>query len=228
MKSTISKTLDANLNAGEDKILFVLENGHKSHDKDFYCVFRGNSGSRVVAFTNETKIWTEFFIDNENDLVNKLDKYDEIVINFLSTMMFAEGDFDSYSKYKKAALEKKSSFTYPAARTWALKYRIQALYFKYINYLGDGDHLQSGFILNAINYPLVQLMLITHHVTPASPKQWVSQLKETLDDYEFKLVSGLITHKISPGEMQKLYDKYVGVPEDRVLLKEKNALTFIT
>ncbi len=227
MTSTIRKKIEDNLNTQNDNVLFILQNKQTSFDNDYYCVFSGNSQSKVLMFADENHIWTEIFADNKNDLDYKLVQYDEIILNFLTQMVFVDGNIEDFNHYKRLALQKKENFIYPADRIWKLKYRISTLYSKYRNYKEVSNDLQSNFILNTLNYPLVQLILITNKIVPTSPKQWISQLKEILDDKEFDIISSLVLQTIQENELQFLYDKYVGKLEDKVLNRGQKYLTFI-
>lgn len=227
MTFTIRKKIEENLDTENNSILFILQNKQKSFDNDFYCVFAGNSQSKVIMYTSENQIWTEIFVDNKDDLDYKLTQYDEIIVNFLTQMVFVDGSIEAFNHYKILALQKKENFIYPADRIWKLKYRISTLYSKYQNHKEISNELQSGFILNSLNYPVIQLILITHNIVPTSPKQWISQLKEVLEDKEFNIISSLVLQTIQSNELQYLYDKYVGKLENKVLHRGQKYLTFI-
>ena len=227
MTSTIRKKIEDNLNTQNDSILFILQNKQTSFDKDYYCVFAGNSQSKVLMFNDVNSIWNEIFVDNTNDLDHKLNNYDEIILNFLTQMVFVEGNIEDFEKYKSLALQKKQNFIYPDDRIWKLKYRISTLYSKYQNSKDVSNELQSRFILNTLNYPFIQIILIANKIVPASPKQWISQLKEILDENEFDIISSLIYQTIQANELQFLYDKYVGKLENKILNRGHKYLTFI-
>lgn len=227
MTFTVREKIEENLDVINNSILFILQNKETSFDNDFYCVFSGNSPSKVLMFVDENHIWTEIFADNKNDLDHKLTQFDEIILNFLTQMVFVEGSIEDFNYYKRLALQKKENFIYPVDRIWKLKYRISTLYSKYQNYKTVSNDLQSNFILNTLNYPLIQLILITNKIVPSSPKQWIGQLKEILNDKEFEIISSLILQTIQENELQFLYDKYVGKLEDKVFNRGQNYLTFI-
>lgn len=227
MPFTIRKKIEEDLDTINNSILFILQNKETSFDNDFYCVFAGSSNSKVMMFTDENHIWTEIFADNKNDLDYKLAQYDEIILNFLTQMVFVEGNIEDFNHYKRLALQKKENFIYPIDRIWKLKYRISTLYSKYRNYKEVSNDLQLNFILNTLNYPFIQLILITNKIVPASPKQWITQLKEILDDKEFDIISSLIFQTIQANELKYLYEKYVGNLENKILNRGQKYLTSI-
>lgn len=227
MKSILNKKIKESLDETRDTLLFILQNNQKSFDNDFYCVFRGDSSSKTLMFSDESKVCNEIFIDNELDLNYKLDNYDEIIINFLSQMTFIEGDIEIFNKYKEIAVFKKNNFDYPPERIWALKYRISTLFSKYKNYIESSDELQSKFILNSLNYPLFLLILVSNQTTPDSPKKWIDQIKQKVDTDEFKIISSIIQQSVYLKDLQMLIDKYVGALDDKLIFKKSNSLTFI-
>lgn len=223
----IRKKIGDSLEDSRDTILFILQNPQKSFDNDYYCVFKGDSSSKVIMFSDENKVWNEIFIDNESDLNYKLDNFDEIIINFLSQMAFVDGDIEAFDRYKKIALSKKNNYVYPPDRIWTLKYRISTLFSKYKNYIENSDELQSKFILNSLNYPLFLLILVSNKITPDSPKNWIKQLKEIVGTEEFKIMSSIVKQSVELGDLQILINKYVGDIDDKLLLSKNKSLTFI-
>jgi hypothetical protein len=209
-------------------LLFSLINTQPSSDKDVYCIFSGTKKSWVEFYLDEYNIWTEVFVDNAQDVDLKLGNYDEIAINFLCEMTFYSGNYESYQFYKDLAEKIKLNFKYPSHRLWPLKYRIYNLYYKYINNLDCASREQICFLLNSLNYPLFQYILVTQNVVPSSPKKWLSQLAKILPPGDYEILTKMIFNKITLHEIQYIYQKYIGEIDGNLLIKMKNNLTFLS
>lgn len=198
----VSKIIDP------EEILLITSNHRNgdSDDIDIYCITKGKSFVRL--FKDVSGNWVEIFVDNISDVYKKIENQDEIAINFIYEMDFMYGDKDLYENLRIKAYEKIKNYSIPEKRKCLLRYRIKVLFSKYIFSKKMRDEFQARFILNAINYPLVQLIMEANGIFPSSPKRWISQLKENLSSKDFLMVQTLINGTIEYETLKELCQKY--------------------
>jgi len=214
-----------------DDILFVLSNENDensiSSDTDIYCVTSGSSSVHLSYDKNQE--WVELFIDNISDLKAKIANVDEIALNFIRELKFVSGDIELYQSILAEVTDVISNYVIPEYRVNILKYRIKVLLTKYLNPDPSSDIIQENFILNAMAYPLIQLIFLEHKIFPLSPKKWISQLENELAEVDFLAIRSFINRQCSHEDVIKLCDRYAGGLEDIDIDKKvNNNLTFIT
>ena len=194
----------------EEEILFMMSNfGDKtsnSSDIDIYCVTTGESS--VQLFYNENHEWVELFIDNISDVYKKIENIDEIAINFIRELKFISGNQEVYSELLTKTSVVVDNYYLPPDRKNLLKYRVKVLLSKYLKPEPELSLEQQYFILNAISYPLIQLVLEHHRIFPSSPKRWLIQLQHALPVNEFDMLNKFLTHQCNRDAVITLCDKY--------------------
>jgi len=213
----------------KEDIIFITSNykskNADSFDVDIYCVTNGKSS--VELFYNES-VWTEIFIDNIVDVHKKIGNVDEIAINFLCELPFFYGDRAIYSDLRNKASLAIENYHIPPKRKNILKYRIKVLLSKYVN-SGTEDKIQNMFIINALSYPIIQLILEHNNIFPSSPKRWILQLQEKLPKNEFKPIKRFILHQSGRDEIINLCEKYIKDIDPIHIEKDKNNdITFLS
>lgn len=214
----------------KEEILFITSNlntdKNKSSDIDIYCVTTGKSF--VEFFYNAESQWVELFVDNISDVNKKIYNIDEIAINFIRELHFYFGNKDKYLElFEKTSLVIQE-YNLPPYRKNLLKYRIKVLLSKYINEDTKSVN-QDNLIINAMSYPLIQLVLEHHNIFPSSPKYWISQLQNNLPPDEFKVISRFLSHQCSKEEVVILCEKYAGNLDPIHIEKEGcNDITFLS
>lgn len=213
----------------KEDIIFITSN-HKSKkahssDVDIYCVTNGKSS---VELFYDKSTWTEIFIDNIIDVYKKIENMDEIAINFLCELPFVYGDRVLYTGLRNKASLARENYHIPPKRKNILKYRIKVLLSKYIN-SGTKNEIQNTFTINALSYPLVQLILEHNNIFPSSPKRWIIQLQEKLPQNEFKPIKRFILHQSSRSEIINICEKYIKDIDPIHIEKDKdNDITFLS
>lgn len=215
----------------EEEILLVVSNfGDKtsnSSDIDIYCVTRGKSS--VQLFYNEKREWVELFIDNISDVYKKIENVDEIAINFIRELKFVSGSREVYSELLARTSVVVGSYHLPPTRKNLLKYRVKVLLSKYLKPEAELSSAQEHFILNAITYPIIQLVLEHHNIFPSSPNRWLIQLQHALPINEFDLLSKFLAHQCDRDAVITLCEKYADKPDPISIKKAKdNDLTLLS
>ncbi|MGN7765834.1 hypothetical protein [Paenibacillus sp. 22594] len=157
-------------------VLFITSQHKDSYDIDIYCVVKAGHSS-FHLFQDEDGRWIELFVDSKKGMLRKINNVDEICINFITEMNLIYGDRVYFDEIYNRAFDKKKSYKLPEERKVLIKYRIKVLASKLHSTPADN---QEHFILNALTYPLIQLILDEYSIFPASPKKWIIQLKEAL------------------------------------------------
>lgn len=192
------------------KISFVLGDlegsSRDSRDLDLYVVQHDDLSS-VEMYFDENGRWVEIFFDSTRDLMEKIANVDEISINFICSLPFVWGDRRHYEQILEAAKKCKSDYNLPEQRRNLLRYRVHVLYSKYLG-VSPSLKMERGFFCNAINYPLIQLIMDSYGVFPESPKLWMQQLKESIPTDEFNLLEKFILGAASDAEVSSLVTKY--------------------
>lgn len=215
-----------------DNVLLLLGNqsrlGKTSSDIDLYCITT-KAPSAVHLFHNEAGVWTELFIDTLDDVYKKINNVDEIAINFIRELEFISGDRQLYTKLLEKTHPIVSRYLLPRHRKNLLKYRAKVLFSKYLYNNSNIAEVQKNFILNALSYPLVQLIMEYHGIFPSSPKRWLEQLKDCLSEADFALVRRFLSHESDHSEICLLYEKYAGnLTEIHIEKDGENNLTFLS
>lgn len=199
-----------------------------SSDIDIYCITK-NTSSSIHMFYDQDGVWNELFVDNIADTYNKLQNVDEIIVNFLLDMDFIYGNKLKYETLQKEAERVKNKYKLPQKRKDVVRYRIKVLSSKYFNPIKPVDSLQQHFLLNSLNYYLVQLILENYHIFPSSPKKWILQLKEKLPKQDLDVLENLIKGQISSRKLKQLVNRYTMDLKTIDIDKSKdNKITFIS
>ena len=215
----------------KEEILLIMSNfgdeTSNSSDIDIYCITKGKSS--VELFYNEKNEWVELFIDNILDVFKKIENVDEIAINFIRELKFVFGDQELYSNLLTKTSSVAESYQLPLDRRNLLKYRIKVLLSKYLKPEAEVNQAQQHFILNAISYPLIQLVLEYHNILPSSPKRWLIQLQHALPASEFDVLCGFLAHQYDGDAVIALCDKYAGETDPISIKKSgENNTTFLS
>lgn len=214
----------------EEEVLLIMsnfgDNTSNSSDIDIYCITNGESS--VQIFHNDKREWVELFIDNISDVYKKIENVDEIAINFIRELKFVSGSQKIYSELLAMTSAIVEDYRLPPNRINLLKYRVKVLLSKYLNPEAEPNQAQQYFILNAISYPLIQLVLEHYNIFPSSPKRWLIQLKHDLPANEFELLSGFLAHQCDRSTVIALCEKYAG-GIDAISIKkaQDNNATFV-
>lgn len=214
-----------------EEILLVMSNSDdktsNSSDIDIYCITTGESS--VQLFYNEKREWVELFIDNISDVYKKIANVDEIAINFIRELKFVSGNREVYSKLLTKTSGVTENYHLPPNRKNLLKYRVKVLLSKYLKPEAELSLAQQHFILNAISYPLIQLILEHHNIFPSSPKRWLIQLQHALSINEFDMLSGFLAHQCDRNAVIALCEKYADKPDPISIKKTRdNDVTFLS
>lgn len=214
----------------KEEVLLIMSNfGNKasnSSDIDIYCITKGESS--VQLFYNEKCEWVELFIDNISDVYKKIENVDEIAINFIRELKFVSGNQKVYSELLAMTSAVVEDYRLPPYRRNLLKYRVKVLLSKYLKPEAELNQAQQYFILNAISYPLIQLVLEHYNIFPSSPKRWLLQLQHTIPANEFDSLSGFLSHQCDRDAVITLCEKYAG-EIDTISIKKTadNNATFV-
>lgn len=215
----------------KEEILLVLSNYRdkksNSSDIDIYCITTEESS--VHLFYNEENEWVEIFLDSISDVYKKIENIDEISINFIRELRLEFGDNDLYYKLIAKTDIIVGNYCLPSKRKNLLKYRVKVLLSKYINPEPEQSITQQHFILNAITYPLIQLILENYKIFPASPKLWIRQLQQSIPAEDFNLLNNFINQRCDRAEVINLCDKYTNGLDSIDINKKhgENETTFI-
>lgn len=208
----------------EEEIIFIVSNFNdtksNSSDIDIYCVTTGKSF--VNFFYNDKHEWVELFVDNIFDVYKKINNVDEIAINFIREFKFVFGDHKIYLELFNKTSLLVENYHLPQHRKNLLKYRIKVLLSKYIKPDTINHLAQENFIINAISYPLIQLILEYYAIFPSSPKRWILQLQSTLPADEFETLSRFLSHQCNRNEIIALCERYAGEPDSMHIKKERD------
>jgi len=150
-------------------------------------------------------------------------------INFIRELKFVAGSRERYSELLERTFAVTESYQLPPNRKNLLKYRIKTLVSKYLRPDAESNVAQQHFILNAISYPLIQLVLEHHNIFPSSPKRWLVQLQHAISDEEFDMLSGFLAHRCDRETVIALCEKYGGEPHPISISKANdNDVTFLS
>lgn len=215
----------------EEEMLVLMSNfgdaTSNTSDIDIYCITTGKSS--VQLFYNEEHEWVELFIDSIADVYKKIENVDEIAINFIRELKFVAGNREIYSELLERTFVVAESYQLPPNRKNLLKYRIKTLLSKYLRPDAELNVAQHHFILNAISYPLIQLVLEHHNIFPSSPKRWLVQLQHAISGEEFDMLSGFLAHRCDRDAVIALCEKYGGEPDPISISKANdNDVTFLS
>ncbi|MEI6528592.1 MAG: hypothetical protein WCO10_02900 [bacterium] len=212
-----------------EEIVLITSNygGGQSSDIDIYCITTAKSA--IYLFSNKDSVWIELFIDNIEDVYNKINNIDEIAINFIREMDFVYGDKSLFEALRTRTEKIVSNYKIPERRKNIIKYRIKVLFSKYLSCDRNKNETQRKFIINSLSYPLIQLVLEYYNIFPSSPKKWIIQLKKRIPRRDFLDIQRLISGDAGKNLIIRLYDKYVGKLGNIKLDKSKdNNLTFLS
>ena len=182
-----------------DQISFILLNDQKSFDQDIYIVTKQN-----VSFFKLWKhdgTWYEVFVDSEKVLHNKIENYDEIILNFMSQFLFYYGDHERYQRIYEMAIKAKKNYVMSLIKRRKIQYRVKVLSSKM-----TGDALNDTFIISSMAYPIAQLLLEKAGIMQCSPKFWTEKIRENCDGEHYSLFEKLLLRQITGKELQTLID----------------------
>ncbi|MGU9544576.1 hypothetical protein [Bacillus cereus] len=197
---------------GKESILAIKTNSvSDSSDIDIYCIVKDNVKSSLHFFYDNNKIWNEIFIDNVTDVKRKIENVDEICINFLCDFPLIYGKEESIYNIIKLAEKKKRNYEIPLKRKKIIEYRIKVSASKLLNKKYNLSKEQRQFLLNTINYPLIQLIFDYYKIFPKSPKLWIEQFRENIPAKDYQDIKLLLNGEISDEVLEGVLAKYCNV-----------------
>ncbi|ANS52257.1 hypothetical protein BM86_12390 [Bacillus thuringiensis] len=214
---------------GKEAILTIQTNsGANSSDIDVYCIVKDHVKSSLHLFYDSNKIWNEIFIDNISDVKKKIRNMDEICINFLCDFPLIYGKEEDIDNIIKLAEKKKDNYEIPLKRKKIIEYRIKVSAAKLLNKKYTLSKEQRQFLLNIINYPLIQLIFDYHKLFPKSPKFWMDQFKSNLPETDYQNIKLLLSGEISDEVLEALLAKYCNAL-DQITIKDlgRNESTYV-
>lgn len=212
-----------------EEILLITSNidSKNTSDIDIHCITTGKSS--VHLFKGADNVWTEIFIDHIDDVYKKIENVDEIAINFIRELDFIFGDKNLHDELFIKIEKHILNYKIPEKRKNIIKYRIKVLLSKYLNPISQNDRIQQRFVLNSMNYPLIQLVFDYYKVFPSSPKKWIQQLREKIPTSDFGNIERFIMGDADKTLVKSLCDKYAGNLDNMEFDKSiGNDITFIS